>query len=143
MLGGLPEAAVDAFLEQAGPDAETSLLVAELRQLGGALGRPAEGAGALDRLDAAFVAFGVAMAATPEAAVRGDADATALVGALAPWDNGRTYLNFAERPVDTRTAYDASAWRQLAGIRSAVDPHGNFAANHPVPRLWENDRATT
>ena len=38
MLGGLPGGAVDAFLEQAGPDAETSLLAAELRQLGGALG---------------------------------------------------------------------------------------------------------
>ena len=143
MLGALPTAAVDAFLEQAGPDAETSLLAAELRQLGGALGRPAEGAGALARLDAAFVAFGVAMAPSQEAAVRGEADAAALVGALGPWDNGRTYLNFAERPVDTRTAYDASAWRQLTGIRSAVDPHGTFAANHPVPRLWENDRATS
>ena len=68
MLGGLPEGAVDAFLEQAGPDAETSLLAAELRQLGGALGRPAEGAGALTHLDAAFVAFGVAMAPSVEAA---------------------------------------------------------------------------
>jgi hypothetical protein len=142
MLGGLPEGAVDAFREQAGPDAETSLLAAELRQLGGALGRPAEGAGALTHLDAAFVAFGVAMAPSVEAAVRGQEDASALTGALAPWDNGRAYLNFAERPVDTRTAYAASAWRQLAGIRSAVDPHGIFAANHPVPRLWEDGRAT-
>ena len=82
------------------------------------------------------------MAPSVEAAVRGQEDASALTGALTPWDNGRAYLNFAERPVDTRTAYAASAWRQLAGIRSAVDPHGIFAANHPVPRLWEDGRAT-
>jgi FAD/FMN-containing dehydrogenase len=143
MLGSLPTAAVDAFLEQAGPDADTTLLAAELRQLGGALARPAEGSGVLNRLEAAFVAFGVAMAPSAEAAVRGQADANALTGSLARWDNGRTYLNFAERPVDTRTAYDASAWRQLTGIRSAVDPHGTFAANHPVPRLWEAGRPTS
>ena len=71
MLGGLPTAAVDAFLEQAGPDAETSLLAAELRQLGGALGRPPRAPGPSPRLDAAFVAFGVAMAPSLEAAVRG------------------------------------------------------------------------
>ena len=33
MLGSFPDAAVDAFLEQVGPDATSSLLTAELRQL--------------------------------------------------------------------------------------------------------------
>ncbi|MGZ4448772.1 MAG: FAD-binding oxidoreductase [Nocardioides sp.] len=136
MLGSLPSAGVDAFLEAAGPDATSSLLVAELRQLGGALGRPAEGAGVLTHLDAAFVSLGVAMAVSPEAAAVGHADARRLTGALAPWGNGRQYLNFAENPVDPRTAYRAEAWTQLSGIRSAVDPHGTFQANHPVPRLW-------
>jgi FAD/FMN-containing dehydrogenase len=37
-------------------------------------------------------------------------------------------------------AYDDGAWRQLAGIRSAVDPNGTFVANHPVPRLFEDGR---
>ena len=36
------------------------------------------------------------------------------------------------------SAYGADVWRQLTGIRSAVDPHGTFAANHPVPRLFED-----
>jgi hypothetical protein len=45
--------------------------------------------------------------------------------------------------VDTRSAYAAGSWRQLTGIRSAVDPHGLFVANHPVPRLFENGRATS
>src|SRR6478735_7070036 len=40
MLGSLPDAAIDAFIGEVGPDARTSLLLAELRQLGGALGRP-------------------------------------------------------------------------------------------------------
>ena len=39
----LPDAAVDAFLAEVGPGSTTSLLMAELRQLGGALGRAARG----------------------------------------------------------------------------------------------------
>ena len=138
MLGSFPGAAVDAFLAEAGPDATTSLLLAELRQLGGALARPHEGGGVLSHLEGQFVAFGGAIAATPEMGAQGHADATALMGALDPWSNGRQYLNFAENVVDARDAYADSAWRQLAGIRSAVDPMGTFVANHPVPRRYED-----
>ncbi len=142
MLGSLPETAVDAFLAEVGPGTQTSLLMAELRQLGGALGRPHEGGGVLTHLDAPFVAFAGAMAATPEMGAQGHADAVRLTRALAPYTNGRQYLNFAENPVDTRQAYRAEVWTQLKGIRAAVDPDGVFAANHPVPRLWENGGPT-
>ena len=142
MLGDFPGAAVDAFLEQVGPDARTSLLMAELRQLGGALGRPHEGGGVLSHLDGRFALFAGAIAATPELGAQGHADAVRLSGALAPWANGKSYLNFSENPVDARTAYADGAWTQLKGIRSAVDPHGTFAANHPVPRLYENGTVT-
>ena len=140
MLSHFPDAAVDAFLAEAGPDAQSSLLLAELRQLGGALGRPHEGAGVLTHLDSEFVSFALAVAATPEMAAQGHADAMRFTDALRPFANGRQYLNFAENPVDTKTAYRPEAWTQLKGIRSAVDPHGLFAANHPIPRLWEDGR---
>ncbi|WP_028637559.1 FAD-binding oxidoreductase [Nocardioides sp. URHA0032] len=142
MLGSFPDAAVDAFIGAVGPDATTSLLMAELRQLGGALGRPHEGGGVLNRLDAQFLSFGGGIAATPEMGAQAHADAVRLSEALAPFDNGRQYANFAENPVDARSIYGADVWTQLTGIRSAVDPHGLFAANHRVPRLHE-DGATT
>jgi hypothetical protein len=138
MLGSLPGAGVDAYLEAVGPDASTTLLLAELRQLGGALARPHEGGGVLSHLDGQYVAFAGAIAATPEMGEQGHADAVAFTEALAPWTNGTPYLNFAETPVDVERAYADGVWRQLAGIRSAVDPHGTFVANHPVPRLFEN-----
>jgi hypothetical protein len=141
-LGGLPEAGIDAFLAEVGPEAETSLLLAELRQLGGALGRPADGSGALTHLEGQYVLFCGAMAPTPELAAQGHADAVRLTEAMAPFANGRHYLNFAESPVDTKTAYRPEAWLQLKGIRSAVDPYGIFAANHPVPRLYEGGQVT-
>jgi FAD/FMN-containing dehydrogenase len=142
VLGDVPDAAVDAFLEAAGPGSGTSLLLAELRQLGGALARPHEGGGALSHLEGRFALFGAAIAPTPEAAAQGRADARRLSAALAPYSNGRSYLNFAESVVDTRSAYDEERWVRLKGIRSAVDEHGTFLANHAIPRLFENGRPT-
>lgn len=141
-LGSMPDAAVDAFLGAVGPEADTHLMIAELRQLGGALGRPAEGAGVLSHFDGDFVAFGASMAPTPELAALGNAESAAFVQALEPFATARPYLNFDETAGETRKAYTEDAWLQLKGIRSAVDPYGVFAANHPIPRLYENGRPT-
>jgi hypothetical protein len=142
MLGSLPDAAVDAFLTEVGRGSTTSLMGAELRQLGGALGRPHEGGGVLSHLEAAFVAFGGGIALTPEMGMQGHADALRFTSRLAPWANGRNYLNFSENATDPRTGYGELAWRQLSGIRSAIDPDGVFLANHAVPRLYEDGRPT-
>ena len=133
MLDELPEAAVVAFLAQVGPGTTTALLSAELRQLGGALGRRQPGAGALPRVRGAYAGFFVAMAPTPEMAARGRADGRALAAALEPWSSGRALLNFTEERTDTRTAYGPGAWARLRTIRAMVDPDGLFVANHPVP----------
>ena len=90
-----------------------------------------------------FVLFAGGMAITPEMGAQAHTDAVRLTEALSPFSNGREYLNFAENPVDTRAAYGSDVWTQLTGIRSAVDPHGVFAANHPVPRLFEDGQPTT
>ncbi len=132
ILGGLPEPAVETFLALTGPESQSSLLFAELRQLGGALGRPAEQGGALPMLDGQFVLFNVAIAATPEMAERGHADATALVDALSPYATGADYLNFAEQPVQVADSYPQSTWRRLQAIKAAADPDGVFVANHPI-----------
>ena len=54
----LPDEAIEAFEEVAGPDSGSPLLLAELRHLGGALARPAENGGALNKLDGEFVMLG-------------------------------------------------------------------------------------
>jgi len=142
LVDELPDAAIGAFLDQVGPRSTSSLLSAELRQLGGALGRVPEEHGALATFAAQFLAFGVAVAATPELAVQGQLDAHALTAALEPWSSGRTCLNFAEDAVDARTGFDEVTWMQLKGIRSALDPDDRFLANHRIPRLFENGRVT-
>ncbi len=138
ILDSLPDPAIDTLLALTGPGSASSLLFAELRQLGGALGRPHLGGGALPMIEGQFVLFNIAIAATPEMAQQGHADAKALVDALAPYSTGRHYLNFAEEPVQVGDSFPARTWRQLKAVRSIVDPDGLFVANHPVPRLYEN-----
>ncbi|GAB3854830.1 FAD-binding oxidoreductase [Dactylosporangium cerinum] len=133
LLGDLPAAAVDALLAAAGPDSGTSLLVpAELRQLGGALGRPAPGGGALSSLNGAFALFSCGIAATPELGAAAAADGGRVVSALAPWATGSQYLNFAEEPVAADSAFEPAALRRLRAVRAAVDPSGLFVANHVI-----------
>jgi FAD/FMN-containing dehydrogenase len=133
MLTELSDETVDALLAQVGPGTTSSLLAAELRQLGGAVGRRPAGAGALSHLPAAYAGFFVAIAATPEMAAQGLADARALTEALAPWSSDRAYLNFAEERKDVSTGYEPSDWERLQAVRAKVDPAGLFAANHEVP----------
>jgi hypothetical protein len=52
MLRELTPAALDAYLDVTGPGSGSPLMIAELRHLGGALGRRAADAGALGALDA-------------------------------------------------------------------------------------------
>lgn len=133
MLGELPAAGVDTVIEVAGPDALSSLLIrAELRALGGALGRPHPGAGALAQLYGQFAFLAGTLALDAESAARGVTDARATIDALAPWTRGH-YLNLTEEPVDVGAAYRPEAWARLRSIRRAVDPNGLFVANHPVP----------
>ncbi|MBD8870525.1 FAD-binding oxidoreductase [Nocardioides donggukensis] len=133
MIESVPEEAVAALLAEVGPDADTSLLFAELRHLGGALATAPPGAGALSHLPTEYALYCVAVAMTPELAKRGSADAARVVEALRPWSSARTYLNFAEESVDPRTGYPDETWSRLVRLKEEIDPDGVFLGNHPLP----------
>lgn len=133
MLARLDDEAIDAFLGAVGPGVDTPVFLAELRQLGGALGRPAEGAGALSHLPASHAAMFLAIAATPELAADGTTRTAAVVDVLEPWAAGRNFLNLTERTVDPATAYDGDAWARLRRVKADVDAQGLFLANHAIP----------
>lgn len=130
MLGALDDAAVAALLAAVGPGADSRLLFAELRQLGGALAREPEGAGVLSRLDGDYAMLLLGIAPDDAAVARVRAEADRVVEAMRPWSTGAEYLNFAEGPADARRAYPAAAWERLVSIRSQHDPDGLFVANH-------------
>jgi FAD/FMN-containing dehydrogenase len=132
MLDRLPADAIETFVTTAGPGSGSSLLMAELRQMGGAFGRAEEGHGALAKIDAEFVAFAGGMAIDAESTAKVARDGAELMKAMRPYGSGRNYLNFAENAVDPATGYPADVYSRLQAIRAQVDPTGVFRANHSI-----------
>jgi hypothetical protein len=132
VLNELTDEAIDAFHEAAGPESDSPLLLAELRQLGGALARSADRGGALDKLDAQFVMFGVGLLADP--AMRGpiDAQLDKMADVLQPWAAEGGYFNYAERPCDVNAILPPETCDRLAHVKRSWDPDGIIRANHSV-----------
>jgi len=128
----LPNEAIDAFVQAAGPEAGSPLLLAELRQAGGALGRESENAGALSKLDADFLMLGIGLPMTAElgTAIAGHLDH--LHDAMQPWACDGGYLNFAERPCDLDAILPPETCARLGEIKRRWDPEGMIVANHAV-----------
>jgi FAD/FMN-containing dehydrogenase len=132
LVGGLPDAAMAAVLETVGPGSGTQLAIAELRQLGGALGRPDPDGGALSYLDGAFLALGVGFEGSPEDWAAQRVSAAAFLDALEPWATGRKYLPMHDDRVDTRKVFPPGVHARLSAIRRDVDPRGLFVEPHPA-----------
>jgi hypothetical protein len=131
VLGELPDEAIEAFCELADPEG-TPLLLTEIRQLGGALGRADENGGALTHLDASFVMFGIGMPMTPELGEAIEDRLDRLDEAMAPWAADGGYFNFAERPCDADAILPASVCARLAEVKRQWDPDGRVVGNHVV-----------
>jgi FAD/FMN-containing dehydrogenase len=132
LLAELPAAAVDAILELVGPDRSSPLLAVDLRHLGGASGATAPGHGVLDRIDAAFALFTVGVPVAPDMAAAIGGSMEALGAAVAPWDAGRSYLNFAEQPAAPAQLFGGDGAARLREVKTAYDPMDRFVSNHAV-----------
>jgi FAD binding domain/Berberine and berberine like len=131
-LGDLPEEAVDAFVEAAGPESGSPLLLAELRHAGGAAGRPADGAGALSHIDAEFVMLGVGLAMSPELGEAITRHLSEMCGALGPWSTNGCYFNFADRPAELDELFASDTLARLRGVKRRYDPDDVIGANHAI-----------
>jgi hypothetical protein len=131
-IAELSDQAIEAFVEAAGPDAGSPLLLAELRQLGGALGRPDQSGGALSHLDADFVMLGIGMLATPESRAVIDSHLDLLEEKMRPWSGEGGYFNFAERPCGVDAILPAQTCARLAAVKKRWDPEARIIANHGV-----------
>lgn len=132
LLSDLPERAVEALVAAAGPGSGSELLFVELRQLGGALSRPAPRGGALDRMDGSFLVLGVGTdTGAGWDAVRHDSHR--VMRALQPWVTESTYLLMADGEVDERLGWPAASWRRLESLRAAADPTGLFVPPRAAP----------
>jgi FAD/FMN-containing dehydrogenase len=132
VVGELPDEAIDAFTEIAGPDSGTPLLLTELRQLGGALGRPDAGGGALSHIDADFVMLGIGLPMTPELGEAIAAQLNRFDEAMRPWAAEGGYFNFAERPCDADAILPPETCTRLAEVKRRYDPDNLIVSNHAV-----------
>jgi FAD/FMN-containing dehydrogenase len=132
VLRELPDEAIDAFVAAAGPDAGSPLLLAELRHAGGALARVPENAGALAKLDAAYVMLGIGAPITPELGARVNGHLDHLDEQLRPWSSEGGYFNFAERPCDVDAILPAETCARLRDVKRRWDPDDVVRANHAL-----------
>jgi FAD/FMN-containing dehydrogenase len=132
ILGSFEEDTVETLVSTM--EAEPSLFMAYVLLGGGASARKLAD-GATTAIDAPYsVVFG-GMAPTPEIGAAARAAVGRVQAALAPWANGRKYLNFAESAADPGRSWDAETYARLREIKGAVDPDGAIVANHTIPAL--------
>jgi hypothetical protein len=131
-INELPDEALDAFVEAAGPETDSSLLLAELRHLGGALQRAPENAGALDKLDAEYVMLGIGMLMDPAMREPIEGQLDKLHDALGPWAADGGYYNYAERPCDVEAILPEETCKRLSQVKRSWDPDNLIVANHSV-----------
>lgn len=132
VLRELPDEAIDVFTAMAGVDSGTPLLLTEIRQMGGALARPAENGGALSHLEAGFVMLGVGLPMTPELGEAIDSHLDRLHEAMAPWAGGGGYFNFAERACDADAILPPEVCARLAEVKRRWDPDRRIVGSHAV-----------
>jgi FAD binding domain len=128
----LPDEAIDAFAGVAGPGSGSPLLLSELRQLGGALGRPDPNGGALTHLETNWVMYGVGMPMTPELGEAIPAQLRKIEETMQPWAGEGSYYNFTERPCDVDAILPADTCARLAEVKRQWDPDSMIVANHTV-----------
>lgn len=125
VLRDLDAVAVEEILALAGPEADCADLMVELRQLGGALSRPADVPNAVGNRDGAFTLSTLSPPGAPDQVVR----------AMAPRGTGRRYLNFLAGPDTAQAAaecFDAPTYARLARVKAGYDPRNLFRVGHTV-----------
>jgi hypothetical protein len=124
---------IDTFVDAATGEAASALLSVELRQLGGAVARPAAEHGATSSIEADYAMFAVGATPVPELEPVVEAQVSGVKEALAPYDHGSMYLNFAERPVDSSKLYQHEyTHRRLQSIKATYDAGDVIQSNHPI-----------
>ncbi len=140
-LGALDAEAVAALLEVAGPGTDSPLISVELRQLGGALRRRVPGAGAQGSLEGSFAFFAVGAPMGPGVGEAIMARVDALKAALAPWDSGATFVNFADTRKTLADAIGGHGVTRLQAIKDEIDPDGVFRLGRSLAVTGSGDAA--
>ena len=129
MLDDVDGHLIDLFVEHV---VGTPILSAELRHLGGAVGRRSLQHGAVDAFEAPYLMYAVGIAPTPEAREVVDGAVARLRHMLEPWEGEHTYMNFAETRRKPSSLFSSASYHRLRRIKAIVDPTDLIHSNHPI-----------
>jgi hypothetical protein len=132
LLDEFDAAAAAAIVDAAAMDGTAPLVSVEIRQLGGAVGRPDPNGGALSHIAAPYALYAVGSPMGPVTGTAIEERLGELRTAAAPWRSRRTYFNFADRDVDAADLYPGRNAERLAELRAALDPDGLFRSRHTI-----------
>jgi FAD/FMN-containing dehydrogenase len=116
-------------VHQAAPGPQCEIHV---HQMGGAVGRVAEGATAFSERSMPFVLNAVTGWHDPSATDAHTAWARAVVDAAAGESTGRAYVNFLGDADAARSAYGADTYRRLVALKNEYDPTNVFRLNQNI-----------
>jgi FAD/FMN-containing dehydrogenase len=133
MLREFPAQAQDKLIELVGPDAETALVIAELRALGGAWDREPAVPNAVVTRGLPYSLLGVAAGPVSEEEQLKKSVAELLDG-MKPWQGDRRYVNnlAPDEAADAAAIYGPECHARLASIKNTYDPANLFRLNHNV-----------
>ena len=124
---------IEAILDVAGPDAELPLVMVEIRQLGGALGRQPQVPNAVPGRNSAYSVFALG-ALMPEIAEIVPAACDRVLEALTPWRDGGGLANMLGNvgPEATLAAYGKEAAERLMIMKLGWDPANVFRFGYGI-----------
>ena len=128
LFDAVPDEAIAAAAE-----ADGAISGIELRHWGGAMARPADGAGPIGHRDVPFSIVAAAQSPDPSATDDLVAAVEPVAARLEPHATGGSFLNFLGDADRTAEAYTADDYRRLAEVKAAWDPDNVFRGNHNIP----------
>jgi hypothetical protein len=133
MLREFPPQAQDKLIELVGPDGETSLVIAELRALGGAWDREPAVPNAVATRGLPYSLLGVSAGPLSQEQQLKRSVAELLDG-MKPWQDARRYVNnlAPDEAGDAAAIYGPERYERLASIKKTYDPTNMFRLNHNV-----------
>jgi FAD/FMN-containing dehydrogenase len=126
LLSELGEQGQAAFLGAVGAGSGSPLVVAGLRQLGGAYAEPDPAGGALSHLDARYSYAGSGVPFEPAVADALRGRAAVVRAALHRWNTGRTAPSFVENVEQPQGHLTPEQVEAVDEVRLRVDPDGLF-----------------
>ncbi|MGV9305880.1 FAD-binding oxidoreductase [Nonomuraea sp. NPDC004354] len=129
LLREVPDDAIEAIVK----GAEQPVSAIELRHWGGAMARPAEGAGPVGHRDVPFSVITTAVLDGSRDAAEVDERMREVTGWLGPHVTGGSFLNFLTDPDRTAAAYTPADHARLAEVKRAWDPDNILGRSHNIP----------